>query len=61
MIYIDALRDFMSHHKSFYISMVLALLACIQRSIRSLAILLTFIDRLTNKQIKTGLVLKDAK
>jgi len=61
MIYIDALRDFMSHHKSFYISMVLALLACINRSIRSLAILLTFIDRLTNKQIETSLVLKDVK
>ncbi|MCC6056524.1 MAG: glycosyltransferase [Desulfurococcaceae archaeon] len=53
MIYIDALRDFISHYKSFYISMVLALLACTNRSIRSLAILLTFIDRSTNKQIET--------
>jgi signal transduction histidine kinase len=54
MIYIDALRDSMSHHKSFCISMVLALLVCINRSIRSLAILLTFIDRSTNKQIETS-------
>jgi hypothetical protein len=60
MIYIDALRDFMSHHKSFYISMVLALLACINRSIRSLAIFLTFINQLINK-LKRVLVLKDAK
>jgi glycosyltransferase involved in cell wall biosynthesis len=60
IIYIDALRDFMSHPKSFYISMVLALFACINRSIRSFAILLIFIDQLINK-LKRVLALKYAK
>jgi GT2 family glycosyltransferase len=49
MIYTDALRDFISRLNLFYKSMILALFACINRSIRSLAILLIFLDKLTNK------------
>jgi len=46
MIYMDALRDFISRLNLFYKSMILALFACINRSIRSLAILLIFLDKL---------------
>jgi GT2 family glycosyltransferase len=44
MIYVDALRDFISSPKFFYKSMILALFACVNRSIRSLAAFYAFLE-----------------
>jgi glycosyltransferase involved in cell wall biosynthesis len=44
MIYVDALRDFISTPQTFYKSMILALFACVNRSIRSLASFCAFLE-----------------